>query len=140
MEPLSTNQKMLVWLCILPSNKNESKRKKLAHIAFSTALIAIEISVFITSGLFILQNASTDLEASLYSVLQFSGSFGLTYMLITGIFLVRHNIIAMIQSLSSLYNECKNLSCMKAFRDVRSSMTVWTIYKSGNSKRKILYR
>lgn len=120
MEPLSSNQKILTWLCILPSNKIESKSEKLAHIAFITSLIVLEFCVFTSCSAFVLQNASTDLGAALYGLLQAAASFGISYMLISGLLLSRQKIAAMFQNLSNLYNESKNLSCAKAFSVINS--------------------
>lgn len=106
MKPLSTNRGMLSWLCILPANENASKCENILHIAFTVALIALEMSIFISSGAFILENASTDLQVSLHAVFQIIAAIGLTYMMISGL-IFRRKVAAMIQTLSNFYNKSK---------------------------------
>lgn len=108
MKPLPTNQKMLACMCILPADENSSKRERILNVASTLALIVVELCIFISSGAFIMKNVSTDLEVSLYGVFQVVASFGLTYMMISGI-IFRRKIAAMIQTLSNLYDESKNM-------------------------------
>lgn len=108
MKPLPTNQKMLAWMCILPADENAGKYEKILNVVSTVALIVVELCIFISSGAFILQNASTDLEVSLYGVFQVIASFGLTYMMISGLIFNR-KVAAMIQTLSHLYDESKKI-------------------------------
>lgn len=108
MEPLATTRKALQWLCILPADENASIREKIIHVACSTGLIVIEISFVASSGAFVWENVSTNLEEALHGVFQITASIGLNYMLISGI-VYQRKIAAMFQTLSNLYEESKEV-------------------------------
>lgn len=70
MQPLTTNRKVLVWLCILPAEENTHKYMKLIYILVSVSLITTSITGCISSLAFIYKYASANLEDSLYALFQ----------------------------------------------------------------------
>lgn len=105
MKPLATNQRVLIWFCVCP-DESSSNRQKLAHIAFTTAVVVSIFFCYIPSIEFFVKFVSIDLKDSLYALFQVSA---LSYAIYTVIFVYfsRQKFIAIFENLSKIYNECK---------------------------------
>lgn len=104
MKPLLTNQKVLTWLCICPADETTRKWQKFIYIGISFAIIAMKMSVVVSSMIFLLKNLSSDLNAALFAFLQIVGMSGMIYTFITGL-LIRLKIRDSIQSLVEIYEK-----------------------------------
>lgn len=106
MNPLKTNRRVLTWLCGIPPNETATKRERFAHIACTSLVIAGNFSVFLAGAVFIWQNFSNNLEASLYSLMHTVASFNILYHSILAIFM-RHKMGKIFENLSTIYIECE---------------------------------
>lgn len=75
MKPLKTTQRVLIWFSALDVGKKEPSWKRLAFIAFSSSACLGNIASTLASAAFVWINLATDLEGSLYALLQFCGKF-----------------------------------------------------------------
>lgn len=76
MNPLDTNRRVFIWLCICPAEKDETKREKISHIAFSVTVYMCIICAIAGSAVFICNNLLIDFESSLFALFQLSGLSG----------------------------------------------------------------
>lgn len=102
MAPLMTAQQVLMWLCLFPANENSSKWKKSKHILFCIGIVLVLLGCLISSFVHFTTFLSTDLEKSLYSLLQIASTASMLYVLVVG-FLLRHKITAILQHLPEIY-------------------------------------
>lgn len=107
MEPLSTNQRVLRWLCICPATKNTSESIKWARVLFSWTIFTLNLFAFVLPVLFFVKFISTDLESCLYALFQIPTTGNIVYMTIIAFFL-RHKITAVFENLSIIYAASKN--------------------------------
>lgn len=101
-KPLTTNARVLTWICICPVEANTSKKRKLTYIIFTFTLFLTVLTTFISSYVFFKENFSNDIEKSFYALLQLIVYLGLTYVILS-IFLSRHKITAFLKTLSDIY-------------------------------------
>lgn len=106
MNPLVTNQRVFSWFCVCPVDENTGILWRILYVLNILISIVIELSDFIASFKFIIENFTTNLEASLYAVTQVAGSSGLLYMIASAIVL-RKKITALFYSLSKIFDESK---------------------------------
>lgn len=100
--PLKTCRRVLTWVFVCPVSKPLSNWKKLAYIALSLlipTLIMMNISASVT---FFLKFVSIDLAKSVCALSPFTANTGLFYVTIV-VFIGRHKIHAMFESLSKIY-------------------------------------
>ena len=62
MELLLTNQRVLMWLCLLPAKENTSKWKKRAYATIALAMILTDLAIFLASIMYMLKFMSIDTE------------------------------------------------------------------------------
>lgn len=106
MKPLQTNQQVLTWLCVYPTNEKMSKFKKFLCIVVSVAVFFGYFNVLLASIAFFLKYASTSLEQSLYALFQISGDFGTAYMMLAA-YTLRKQFKIIFDKLSDIYDACK---------------------------------
>lgn len=108
MIPLNTNRQMLTWLCIYPTDENESQSKKLMYILFSVVVFASNLFGMAASGCYFLRYKSDSLEDSLFALVTMIGTANVAY--INGItFYLRHSIVGLFKALGIFYNERKRV-------------------------------
>lgn len=73
MKVLETNQRVLTWLNAMTASQNESKWKRLAYFAFSLSALFANVMSSLSSVAFVWKHLSTDLEGSVFAILQFCG-------------------------------------------------------------------
>lgn len=108
MRPLSTNQRMLKWLCVCPLEARDSQWMKPLCIIFSLITFAAVAGCVLSSIVFFSTNISTDLEESLYALFQISAFSGVAYMAIVA-FIERNKITAFLETLTKIYNTRKRI-------------------------------
>lgn len=106
MASLTTNRRVLTWLCILPANETTGKCEKIMYMTFSATIIAVEVCITTSSMVYFLKNVSVDLDTSLYALFQMTGSTSLIYILVYA-FSMQHKIADMFQHLSNICDSCK---------------------------------
>lgn len=104
MTPLETTQQVLMWLCIVPlDNLNARKKRKILNIVFSLTVGLLLIAQLIASATFCRKHISTDLQISLYAIHQLLAWFPMLYIFII-VFLSRREITAILIELSNIYD------------------------------------
>lgn len=111
MQPLETNCRILVWMCVYPCDENTTIWMRSAHILFSVFIFVMNTTGFVFSGAYFVKYVSIDLEQSLFALLQTVGEANMLYILAIT-FILRHKITAMMRSLSRIYDMCKNTTEM----------------------------
>lgn len=106
MDLLTTNKKVFTWLCAYPTNGNASKQKIIQYVAFTMTMLIGLICAFSSCVLYFTRYLSTDLTESLYAVYQMNVFFSAIYVIIYSI-ISRRKIYAMVNNLSSIYDESK---------------------------------
>lgn len=106
MNPLETNQRVLMWLSGILPNESTSKRQKIAYIAFTTIVISSFVVTIMSGVTFIWQNISDNLEESLYSLTHTTAYSNTLYQSIITI-LWRHKLAAIFKGLAQIYKESK---------------------------------
>lgn len=110
MEPLVTNRRCLIWLCVCPDNASSSSRwQKLAHAIF--AIIAITGPTCVVAACFTYgwKFASTDMGKSIFTFMFGIGQFIAIYSVLAGIFLLRHKVVTIFDDLAMIYKDSKCL-------------------------------
>lgn len=106
LEPLVTNRKVLLWLCLIPFDESISQRKKIAYITVGVTTMVAVFLILIASIVLFLRVIGDNLEISLYIVTQITGYASAESMILTGV-LLRHKIFKIIDSLREIYSACK---------------------------------
>lgn len=110
-KPLETCQRVLIWLCVCPSDENTCKWLKLFHIFATTVTITTVVSGMIASIVYFMEFSSTNAEESLYAMFQIFGNLLLENAIIVG-FVYRTQISETFRLLSDICSSSKNL-CLK---------------------------
>lgn len=107
MEPLTTNHKCLIWLSACPSNKPTNRWQKLAYVIFSLAILVVLLFGFSANLLFRWRFHSIDMGRSMFAFMFAVSEFGIIYMALVGMILLRHKIGTIFDSLSTIYKARK---------------------------------
>ena len=102
MDPMSTNRRVMTWLCAYSAPESTNKWTNVAHIAFTLAVCVVVIEDLVGSAMFVNEYVRIDLEIILYAVFQMTASFGLLYLIITSIVL-RYRIRNIFERLKNIY-------------------------------------
>lgn len=106
MNPLEMNQRVLTWVCGLPSNESTDKWKKIARIVFTFSVIIGYVCSLAASTAFIYKNVSIDLEESLFSLFHNFGAANMLYLSIATVIFCRE-LANIFEGLSIIYKESK---------------------------------
>lgn len=106
MKPLETSQRVLTWLCGYPPDKSETKRMKIAYIAFTLSVITGHLLTLLAGAAFIYKHVSVNLEETLFSLFHTVGSLSMLYQSI-GTIVLRRNLMTIFEGLSRIYSESK---------------------------------
>lgn len=107
LRPLATNERVLVWLYLCPSNDpNQTSRDELNYIAVNLSIVTIIVVSMISSIVHFRQNLSIDLEKALCSLLQIVGNLSALYTVVIAVTL-RQKTFDIIQHLSQIYDASK---------------------------------
>lgn len=109
--PLETNRKVFIWLCMCPADKSTDKKENRAHVICIVIVTALILTFFIASAVFFSKFASTDLEESLYALFQISATSGVMYLIAVAI-IMRDKILNIFNKLSDIYEACKMFSLL----------------------------
>lgn len=107
MIPLARIQLILVWLYAFPPDGLATRRKKIAYFLFAASVIVALFFAVTSSGLFIFNNFSINLEETIFA---FSHAIACSNMLYqsTAIVILRHKLTTIFKSLAKIYEESKN--------------------------------
>lgn len=106
MRPLATAQRIFSWFCIGPFDE-PSTGKEIARVVFVVFLPISVVSCKVSSVLFFFKYISTDLNGSIFALLQIAMYFGLIYTMVA-VASSRRELLAIFDSLSKIYDACKN--------------------------------
>lgn len=103
LKPLPTTQRVLSWICVETDDESINSSK----ILFSFLIFTANLFGLISSVAFFLKFVSINLEQSLYTMFQISGTISTFYVSFI-VFFSRRKISKLFQSLSKIYDDCKN--------------------------------
>lgn len=106
MEPLKTNRKVMIWLCMCPAEASSSKWNKIAYKAHVALQLIFYFCGVIATLAFALKFVQTDLEKSILAIFSTAGFISSSYVIISGITL-RHKIEGIFKHLSTIYKTSK---------------------------------
>lgn len=107
MEPLLTNQRVMMWLCMCPANESTSKSKIMIYTGCTFIVVTVTSLCLLFSGSFVVNYLSIDFERSLYAVFQVSGEAAMLNLIFVGFFM-RNRINAIFTQLSEIYVASKH--------------------------------
>lgn len=108
MKPLVTDKRILTWLCLLPAKENTSKGRKWLYILLVLGIIVANLTVILSSSMYVVKYASVDLQETLVGLCQTVGVIPMTNSIVIA-FVLRHKISPVFEKLSEIYDKCMNL-------------------------------
>lgn len=102
MVPLNTNRKILMWFLIFPREKNTPSLIAFGQYTFAVLCFIVTTTCFFASVIFVNRHIHTDLDSSLFGVLQVSALFSAVFMQVCA-HIFRPKIIAMIECFTLFY-------------------------------------
>lgn len=122
MNPLQKNQRVLVWLCMLSTDKLATIWKKLAYIIFTSILCITSMNIAIWPSVFYLRKyLSIDLESCLYALFQILLGASMLYAYI--LFLPRKRLDIIFINLAKIYRKSKYCILIKISFSIQSPST-----------------
>lgn len=112
MKPLPTNKRVLTWLGIFPVSETAKRREKILFIVSPIAFITVLFIAIIGSAVFIVNNLSINMTATIYAFFDISSLIATAYMLLVGLVL-RRKIKDIFTKLSGFYEDRKYLNQLK---------------------------
>lgn len=107
MKPMKILWQFLNWFCVYPCSKSTPRWKNRVHIAFTFFIFVGNCCGVLVSTAFFFESISTNLENSLYAILQIAscavGVYAVIFMLLS-----RQKITANLNDLARIYDECKH--------------------------------
>lgn len=104
MGPLFTTQRVLIWLCLCPAaDSSMSKWTRIVRHIFPLLLFAWILSAIADSLCFIIKFKSINVEATLFTFVEFVVYIGLIYIMAIAFFSRRH-IAALLGQLTKIYD------------------------------------
>lgn len=107
MEPLLTNRRIMMWLCVCPAIATSTKWQRFGYMVFTFFIIALNLSGLAASAVFFTKFVWTDLENSLFNIFNMSGHLSVLYMFII-LFSSRRKITSLYEFLAELYRARKS--------------------------------
>lgn len=115
MEPLVTNRRLFIWLCICPDNSTSPSRcQKLAHRIFAVAVLITLLWIFGACFACCWNIVSIDLGRSMFAFMYAASALTVIYLALIGIFLLHHKIGSIFDDLSDIYKASKCFLNQKA--------------------------
>lgn len=110
MEPLVTNRRYLVWLCVCPADEFANRWQKLVYTILAVYVLST-IMCGVTGCLtYCWKFASIDFGRSVFAFMFAVAEFTVVYMALVGIILLRHKIGSIFDKLSAIYRQSKCLT------------------------------
>lgn len=106
MNPLLTNQKVLIWLCAHSTEGVSSKPRHFYYVAFTIFVFVAYICFLAPSIAYLMKFISDDLNEALYVLIQILAIVPMINTLIIMICL-RKKFIALFKQLKAIYDACK---------------------------------
>lgn len=108
MQPLSTNQRVLMWLCVCLSEEGGKRSRyweKWVHFVFFLSVVSILTFYVASSIAYFVTFSSDELKESLHGIYQATAVLTVLYMIFTALIL-RNKISTMFRKLEQIYKEC----------------------------------
>lgn len=115
MQPLKTNRRILVWLCLCSESETRSKFQKSLSVLLTSIVVASFVVGLISSVTYLWRFLSIDLQGSLFALYQTVGFFDILYAFIV-MFISRHKIEAIFNNLEQIYRDCEFLGDYLKFK------------------------
>lgn len=106
MTPLEVNQRVLTWICGLPTQEYEDNGKKIVYIILTLNVMIAHLLSVVAGSVFIYKNISISLEDALFSLFHTLSSGSMLYQSIVTVFLCRE-LASIFDGLSKIYKESK---------------------------------
>lgn len=106
MEPLITNRRILIWLCIYPAANTASNLDKMWHIAFTVVVLFGQFCGTVPHFVYFCMNITGDLEGSLTAFMGFTSYLVITYIMLS-CYLQRKQISQIFAHLTNIYDSRK---------------------------------
>lgn len=104
MKPLASSQRVLTWLCVLPAEEKTRKLEKRSYVALLLALIASDVTVAISSFMYILDFKSHSLQDLSIAFQEVLAAIPVANTIIMA-FIFRHKIPPMLGTLLEFYEK-----------------------------------
>lgn len=108
MRPLVTCHRVLILLSSCATEGKLGLRESCAIYFLAPFTLFVDVSFIIVSGVYFMRFKSIDLEDSMHALSQILAAMPVTNMIIA-MFILRHKIAAMFQSLSEIYKISKKI-------------------------------
>lgn len=102
MQPLATTRLVMTWLSMCSADESTTLRQKTAHIAYTMAILVLNVILFASSLAYCLKYFSVDFNSAAFGIMCTIGEFGAIYSMIAAI-LMCQRIFHIFGSLSSIY-------------------------------------
>lgn len=106
-KPLNSIQQALVWLCIHPPDATSMAEQKKKYKRCAKAFLISYLSIILGCSFFCSEYITTDFDKCVFAFMSAAAVFGVMYMLIVGILVIRPKISAIFNDLSSIYENRK---------------------------------
>lgn len=102
MRPLATTQLMMTWHSMCPADELTTPRQKVEHIAYTLAVLIVNVMCFVTSLAYCVKFFSIDFGGAAFSLMNAIGELGVIYFWVIAI-RKRQQIGDIFTSLSAIY-------------------------------------
>lgn len=106
MNPLVTNKRYLIWLCLHPPEKSAGFLNVLCYFLFTASVLAIIWIGVIVSLVYFFRILTTDIDFTLQPIFQICADFNMAYAVMVSFF-SRHKMAGIISSLNAIYERSK---------------------------------
>lgn len=110
MEPLHRIKRMLIWVYMCKPEKTANKWTKTKYFIVGSVVLILNLGALAAHFAYIYKYLFTDLKGSLFAFFGIFGFFGVSYIMITAMFL-QEKITEIFERLSEIYGMCKLLLC-----------------------------
>lgn len=109
MEPLVTNRRYLVWLCMCPASKSTSRWQEIAHATFAITALTGLVSILVPCTVFFWKFISIDMGRCMFALVFIVAEFVAVYTALVGMISLRHKVGTIFDNLAKIYKDSKCL-------------------------------
>lgn len=113
MKPLSTTERILIWLCMCPPKKSTNECKKRVYFVFAFVVFISFLFSLVAHIVYITEFFAVNLPGCLFAFLGVIGFWGVMYIMMAA-FIMRQKMGNILENLSTIYDgsEC-DLNCYR---------------------------
>lgn len=111
MKPLQKIKQMLIWLYMCEPEKTASKWTKIKYFLVGLVILVLNLTALTAHFTYCYVNLSNDLKNSMFACFGIFGFFGVSYIMITALFL-QEEIMNIFERLTEIYGMCKLFMCI----------------------------